>query len=396
MAEEKLSEGHCNVARNALRLTSGALVFELSEHETNYRPDDWAWAFLRLSNTYKNAYKAHASDDDVDLSHALDCHQIPGLKPDLDGTCATNFGLPAWIPPSAEELPRLKDVSDSWFFPLKRPIAEDYRRTSVLDVHYHRIWTPYSAHLDKYAHILANEGLFGYRKPPAVPAAGRRPKESTLGLVWVAIDCSIPPDGQISALADLALTMRGALMGEGWKTRRSDRNVDIQQVENSDAFGHMNFMYAARTTDNVSDYKTVWRAVMIDSLAPIGIQKKKLLSDLRGIHRELIAKRLVQEPRSLRFKKAISASYLDHHGKRQLSSGGNYLKALLVLAQLSHQGYTDPAEVAQITGIRTKSGLYIERWALHFEENLDQHIKDAQQMINGGYRLLIHGQDPSN
>lgn len=412
MAEERLPDEHCNWVRKDLNFTPGVSPFELSEEESNYRPDDWAWSFLRLNDNYRDAYKAHVSDEDEDLSDELVGQQIPGLKPDHDGTCARDFGLPVWIPLSIKELPRLRDASDSWFFPLKRPIAEDYRWAEVGTMHYKRSWSRYLPHLDRYPHVLANEALFGYRMPPSVPIPAielpgfsRKPHNqyikapapfdaSTLGLVWVAIDCSVPPVGQVSALADLAQVMCSALRAEGWKSRKNVRSIDIQRVENSDAFAHMNFLRSERATDKVANHKDVWRAVMIDSLAPIGHQQETLVKELWKTHRELIAKGLAQEPRFLRFKNTLSVSHRGQEGEPQLSSGGSYLKALLILAQLSQRGYTDPAEVAQILGLRSASDRYVGNWALHFDAEIDQHICDAQQMIIGSYRLLIHEQKP--
>lgn len=412
MAEERLTDEHCNLVRSGLNLTPGLLPFELSEEESTYQPDDWAWAFLRLNDNYRTAYKTHANDTDEDLSEELAGPQILGLKPDRDGTCARAYGLAVWMPPSEKVFPQLKHASDSWFFPLKRPIAEDYRRTEVSTVHYKRAWERHVPHLDTYAHILANQARFGYRTPPFVPSPvlelpsfPRKPHSqymralppfdaSTLGLVWVAIDCSIPPAGQVSALTDLAQVVRSALMAEGWKSRRNLRNVEIQQVGKSDAFAHMVFLRSEGATDKVTDHQEVWRAVMIDSLAPIGHQKESLLKELWSIHRSLIADGLAQAPRFLRFKNTLSLSHRGQSGAPQLSSGGSYLKALRILAQLSQQGYTEPAEVAQIIGLRSASDRYIGSWALHFEAGIDQHIRDALQMIAGGYRMLIHEQKP--
>ncbi|WP_273163404.1 hypothetical protein [Massilia timonae] len=411
MTEERLPDEHCNWVRNDLNLTPG-LPFELSEEELNYQPEDWAWSFLRLNENYRTAYKAHALDEDEDLSQVLDGQQAPGLKPDRDGTCGRDFGLAAWIPPSAKVLPRLKNKSDSWFFPLKRPVAEDYRRTEVSKIPYRRPWSRYLPHLDAYPHILANETHFGYRMPPFVPSPvlklpsfSRKPYSqyieapppfdaSTLGLVWAAVDCSIPPAGQVSALTNLAQVVRSALMAEGWKSKKNVRNVEIEHVNKSDAFAHMVFLCSERATDKVTSHQDVWRAVMIDSLAPIGYQKETLLKGLWRIHRELIADGLAQEPRFLRFKNTLAVTERRQEGALQLSSGGSYLKALQILAQLIQLGYSDPAEVAQIIGLRSASNRYIGSWALHFDNDIDQHIADAQQMIAAGYRLLIHEQKP--
>lgn len=412
MTEEYLSEKHCNWVRQDLNLIPGRLIFELNEEESENRPDDWAWSFLRLNDAYQKAYKSYSLDQCDELFHALDEQRISGIKADHDGSCAREFGLSAWLPPSLQKLPTFRQENDSWFFSLKRPISEDYRRLEVGKDQYRRPWTRYTPHLDKFPHILANEDLFGYRPPPSVPiptfALTRSPQishrkyikapapfdASTIGLIWGAIDCSIPVNGQVSALSDLAQIMRSALMAEKWITKKRTKNVAIQSISESDAFSHMNFSRAEKPSEKVSDLKTVWRAVMIDSLAPIGRQRKFLLGELKNVHMDLIAKGLAQEPRSLRFKNKLSFSHQNQAGKTVTSSGGSYLKALLVLAQLSQKGYTDPTEVAQIIGLHSVSGRYVAIWATHFENDLGRYIQVAQDMIRDGYRHLVHEQKP--
>src|SRR5471032_1515745 len=147
MGKERLTEKQIVNARNDLHLKMSACPspFELSEEESKYRPDDWTWLFLRLSSEYEQSYKAHADGEDEDLSHSLIDQQPFGIKPDHDRTCAEDFGLAFWLPPSEKALPKLKEENDSWFFPLKRPVVEDYRRTEVGDHQYHRPWSRYSS-----------------------------------------------------------------------------------------------------------------------------------------------------------------------------------------------------------------------------------------------------------
>jgi hypothetical protein len=73
MGKERLTEVQIVNARIGLhlKLSAGTSPFELSEEESKYRPDDWAWLFLRLSTEYEQSYNAHASGEDEDLSHSL-------------------------------------------------------------------------------------------------------------------------------------------------------------------------------------------------------------------------------------------------------------------------------------------------------------------------------------
>lgn len=413
MSKDQLTNEQLNQLRDDLhlKLNSGASLFELNEDESKYRPDDWAWSFLRLSSSYDQSYIAQLDTEDADFSTSLLMPHTIGIKPDHDGTCAEDFGLSAWLPPSVSELPKLRDDKDSWFFPLKRPVAEDYRRLEVSEVTYQRPpWSRSPQRIDEYPHIFANETSMGYREPPSVPipifsspqhGRPRQVKASgsfdvlTLSLVWVAIDCSIPPAGQVAALEDLATRVRSALMNQDWKSRRKVRDVAIADVKNSDAFAHMKFLHASRPARNFDDYACLWRAVMIDSLAPIKVQTKEILDQLTTIHAQLIANKLAQPPRALRFKNTLSFNEKNGDGVSQLSSGGSYLKALVTLGKLARHGYTDPAEVAQIIGLHSPSGHYVGSWARHFHAELEEHITSAIEMANGGYRMLIHEQKPN-
>jgi len=183
----------------SLPLGPDAAPFDLSVEEQSYGAEDWAWLFLSMNQQYRDAYAIHANEDDLDLTAELQGLRVTGIKRDYDGSCAAQFGLSAWLPLSLLSLPKFTNEGDSWFFPLKRPVAEDYDREEVSTVHYLRVRPYYLPKLDPYPYIFANETFFGYRPPKQIPRHTGNTL-STLNLIWVAIDCSIPPAGQIPSL----------------------------------------------------------------------------------------------------------------------------------------------------------------------------------------------------
>lgn len=213
MSEKRLSEDDILGYREALTLPllSDASPFDLAEDERKFRPEDWAWLFLSLNQDYKDAYSEHFNDAEADLSSKMASSQILGLKADHSNECAKRFGLSAWVSPSISRLPKLLEPNDSWFFPLKRLVLES-----------HPAKYPQSPGAGKYALIHTNQDLFGYRPPlriPYLPDTPRKPKQrvedtSSWSNIWVAVDCSIPPAGQVSALFNLAKATRKKLQAE--------------------------------------------------------------------------------------------------------------------------------------------------------------------------------------
>lgn len=390
METNQLSHQEFEDAREGLLLSLGpdAAPFELTGNELNLGPDDWAWIFLSMNEEYRDAYEVHAVDEDLDFATELAGPHILGIKRDSDGSCAEKFGLAAWLPPSLPSLPKFVNKDDSWFFPLKRPVAEDYRRQEVSTTQYMRAWTPYSSRIDTHPHILANETLFGYRPPLRVPLPDGK-TASTWSIAWVAIDCSISPEGQISALANLASTMREQFRMD-WPENDASDHYGVFEIAASDAFKHMHFRKAANATSKAVDFRSVWRAVQIDTLGPIVAQLQFLLKTLKEIHRDLIARKLVLAPPYGRFKNTLPAEE-NNDGTSQ--SGGNHLKTLAILAELNKWGH-DARSISYITIGRNTGDRYSHNWKRLFSENIEDYIDHAKQMIHGGYRLLIHTQRP--
>jgi hypothetical protein len=399
MSEEKKLEGQdlSEIAEELLLpLGSKAMPFALSDRERAFGPEDWAWLFLSMNEKYAEAFEEHVQKCDVN-NRGPHCGsefaEEVGNKVwlDYDGQCASQFGIAAWLRPTTDTLPRLYSKDDSWFFPLKRPIAEDYRRSEVSEKKYFRSGPIYSRQLDKYPHLVANETTFGYRRPLNTPAAQQSPDEA-FGIIWVAVDCSVPPEGQLSALRALATANREHLMAFGRKTNDYLDSFSVEDTFDSDAFKHLLFKKAVGATATLQDPTIVWRAVQIDALGPIVKQTEKLTSTLRTVHHDLVRKGLAVSSHSLRFQNALP-SVKDRDG--ELRNGGSYLKALLVIAELARWGH-NANNIARITGVVGGNHRYRYNWQKQFHENIEKYIDEALHMVEGGYRLLVHAQKPTS
>lgn len=374
-----------------LPLGSRSAPFALIGEEANFGPEDWAWLFLSMNREYADAFHERVQTK-VNLYTGDDFQDPIGedIWYDTDETCATRFGLAAWLNPSAPALPRFREKDDSWFFPLKRPIVEDYRRKEVSDRKYVRVGPTYSRQLDRYRHMVANETTYGYRRPLNIPTEPQSPG-NTLGITWVAVDCSIPPEGQLSALRTQAFANRERLRDHGWTTNDDSNGASVVEISESDAFEHLHFRRSAGSTAQVTDLAAVWRAVQIDALGPIVSQMEFLAKRLGEIHEKLLLDGFAAPPPFRRFRNTLPSVKGDDGVPK---NGGSYFKALLVIAELAMWG-NDASKIAQLTGIIDENKRYRYSWQKQFHEDIDRYMDEARHMIDGGYRLLIHAQKPN-
>ncbi len=163
----------------SLTLDEGVQPFALVGDEVTFTPEDWAWQFLSMDPEYRDAYALQVAEfAESALATEVNNPSRYEIKKDIDGSCASRFGLAAWLNPSATRLPKLLHARDSWFFPLVRPVAEDYRRNEVSGKKYVRTSPLYARHLDKYLHLVANETTFGYRHPFNPPSTQQTASDS--------------------------------------------------------------------------------------------------------------------------------------------------------------------------------------------------------------------------
>lgn len=204
-------------------------------------------------------------------------------------------------------------------------------------------------------------------------------------MVWVATDCSVPPDAQVTSLKVLATATREQLMDRGWNTDDSASDVIIKDVTGSECFGHMRFPIAQKVSPALLsrplDFAYFWRAVSLDVLGPIGKQTDEILERLRKVHQQIAAQQLIEEgPWAECFQNTLP-SFKDSDG--QSRHGGSYLKALLTIAQLSRWRYS-PNQIADVVLGARKNHAY--EWQRQFHENIErQYQPKAEAMIKEGY-----------
>ena len=388
----RLSIKECQNIREGLTLAlnSDEKPFALTEKEEKLGPDDWAWLFLSMSEEYKSAYDAHAnSSNESKFSKYLKKESPGNIYIDHDGICRKDFGLAAWLSPTLEVLPELKNKKDSWFAPLKSVIPEDHLRKTISNDLYTRPTDPHSGNSSNYPYHIIQETPFGYHTT-GLPFFGNRVISYEWGLIAFAIDCSIPPDGQIASLKNIANRVREILKDHNKVTDDKLNDAIILDIKKSDVFKDVTFEMAKGAEDNVEEFHVLWRSVYINALGPVTTQVNQVLHELKKVHQKLQEENLAKHSPRLRFKNSL-VSVRDSDGKSR--NGGSYLKCLFVIAELVSRG-REANQIAQIVGINHETGVYKNNWERHLHENIDDYMTEAAAMINGGYRLLIHAQKP--
>lgn len=365
-----------------LPLLAGDEPFGLSDTE-NFGPDDWAWLFLSLNQDYRSEFAKHASSGtkiNDGLQALCEDSLSTNVIPDHDGTCRSRFGLAAWISPSLERLPRLRN-DGSWFFPLMSPVPENHLRKEVSGVPFlppPRPPNPSSPYLQ------AIETPFGYVPTRTVPRSTHSSVEASWQLTWIAVDCSVPPEGQLRAISWLAKHHRKQLQNFGFQTYDNAENPCLIGVIESDVFSHMQFKRAAGA-GNQTNPADCWFAICLDVLGPIVSQITEYAKLLRQKHQELLDGGLIYSPLTARFMNTLPVV----EGK----NGGFRLKALHVLSELGRWEYNHHQIDEIIGGHRLSSG-HRPAWRENFSENIERYIQEGQALIDGDYRWLIHAQKP--
>ena len=376
----------------ALRWLNQPKMFELTNDE-NFSVDDWAWLFLRLGQDYGADYEKQKQRDSSsnpapdrlkeDIENLLaEDGEVRGIFPDYDGSCRRKYGLAAWIPPSCSRLPKLIPGA-SWFFPLKALVLENYNRKIVeeplnLDPTL-RQFPIRSRDKSGLSYLPIRESPFGYQVATTPPSL----KEGN-GIIWVAVDCSIPVKGQIAAFRDLAEQARHLLHGKNAiPTTDNYSRPRLVNVESSPEFEHMHFKFAGGCGSS-SDVGKAWFAVSVEVLGPLVKQFDELQRLLVNKHKELCQAGVA------RTTSARLVHYPLPHVKG--SHGGCQLKALQMVAQLALRG-AKTRDIAAILGVDRKAGKgYVYPWHQQFDENLDDFLETGLQIVRNEYRYLVHGQ----
>lgn len=396
----------CNKFREnlTLKLTSRDSPFTLSENEKRFLPDDWAWLFLRLNKDYRLAYDNYAKkDQESKISKYLLQKPIGNIHEDHDGECRRKFGLAAWLSPLSISLPKLKNKDDSWFAPLKSAIPQDHSRKVIDSILYIQSG-PHFFNRNEHPHYRIQETPFGHtiaqlpsqihsekrKLPHQKDTTNRQDPLSIDGYLAFAIDCSVPPDGQVECLRALANRLRSMLMEDRITTIKELNQPIIQAIEDCDIFKGIQFKMAKGATDEAKDYKALWRSVYLSSLGAIVSQTETILSELKDVYIKLQDEGLAKCPKKSQFMVNLESSK-DTDGEYR--NGGNYLKCLLIISELVMKTNDDNL-IAQIIGANKVAGSYENIWRRQLHESIHSLKEKAESMVNGGYRQLIYAQKP--
>ncbi|CAM2194024.1 conserved protein of unknown function [Paraburkholderia kururiensis] len=364
--------------------------FALTDDEQKARPDDAMWQFLRISDEYRKAFQVVSKmPNNQDMLEALHAHldESARIESAQDATCWQRFGIAAWLDPEHKTLPRLKSEDDSWFFPLKRPVQENPRR-KIVDA-----LPPEFASGSggiSYPLLLADETPFGYGRIRRIGPDARYSSRP----VCVAIDCSVPPDAQISALEILANKHRKYWMYDGMKTTH-DVDVVVEEVDSDSgrdfAFSRMHFKWARAVGATKYSTAHLWRVVCIDTLGAVGNQIAKCRKELRAVHQDIRDEKLFETEWPERFPHRVPPSPSGDKAPEDSSM----LIALLKLAKAGDPksaGEKDPthSEIVENIGLFPQ-GSGRPTWVTHFEDEiLDKHLPLARALKNGLYKWLGH------
>jgi hypothetical protein len=363
--------------------------FALTDTEKRFGPDDTTWQFLRLSESYRLAFRlvSKMPNDPGALSVILDRLEFPSLvriASAQDTTCWQKFGIAAWLNPEHERLPALKSPSDSWFFHLKRPIQDNPRRLEVsgepplLDGRPQPCESP---------QLLAEESAFGYGRLTLRGATASRIRHRER-MLWVAIDCSVPVDGQITMLEILAKKHRAYWRRDGLLT--TDRcSTYVLNVDHEDAFPQVRFRRAHDRGIVDEDTGHFWRVVGIDTLGPIQMEIEACHRRLRDIHHQYLDDKLVTHwPK--RFPRSMQNT---PDNPFPAPESNCYLKSLLEIAKLipkhSNEEGTQANDIARELQLNSSRPGWEKIFVDEFEE---RHIVRAESLVTHLHRWLVHAQ----
>lgn len=365
-------------------------AFVLTALEKTFRSDDTAWQFLRLNEEYNAAFEDLSKEEnDAEalesiLVHIKNAHSVD-VACAQDTTCMERFGIAAWLNPEHERLPELKSPTDSWFFPLTRPVQED----SVGMMKQQRR-SPEKR--EGYPWLTAHETPFGYGAvfkfgPPQPVQPGMKKRAHESKFVVVAIDCTVPPDGQLRALEVLAQTHR-----QYWNDRICSTRQPTFFIE---AIGWRDIFSADKLKPDQ------WRTVGIDALGPIKMQIAECRKHLLQVHRKLDEAGEIKHwpERFPRTMPKVPSSCSRRHPPAPKNN--RYLKALLLIILITRRIQKDgngkhaPSinRLAEELGIFRSGNTQRAEWMKVFHNGMEEtHVRRARSVVDKLYAWLVHAQ----
>lgn len=390
--------------RLTMKINFGARCFDLSIEEKSMKPDDWAWRFLRLNKQYQSAYRETVNKRQLAISegtprsilnlhfvnNSSEAHRTVLLDEDI---CRETFGLSTWLDPELEGLPTL-DPGDSWFSPLKAVIAEQRFEGLKTSVFGYRVLNKHLEHAAVSKKVNAKDQPEHHLAGPDEP---RRPWMDAS--VWFLIDCSVPPDGQVDSIKCIAEKYASHM--KDWKltsTAFVHEACEIESIADQGWVSSISLPVAAATTNRDSVSKETWRLAKVCLVGPFLSELEKCRYRLIREHESMVKSNFAVKPFQQRFRQFLDGT-ADGVGR-----DGSTLKAYLVIAEFNAAGITDSREIIK-TLAKMGAGSELPKpeksthnpWLDDIEERailFDNHAKRGQAFVYGGYKWLIHTQNP--
>jgi hypothetical protein len=334
----------------SLALSTGNAPFELQPgKDKNFGPDEWAWQFLRLNTRYQELFKDH------------------GATPST--SYRSKFGIGEGLDPEEPALGRIsRDLS--WFFPLK-------------------VACPSAECVDLPEPVA---GRFGYTVNTPTPPLQRIRRAP---YVWFAVDCSVPINGQILGIEACLAGYKQIAQREG-VVKGVEGGKAFMPLDRCGWFDVDEFDRSAAGTEELKRPSDCWSAIRIDISGPLKAQLAHYTPLLADAHKRLVKTKLVPLPPKERLPKRDM--------KQQGTTDGNWLKALVVCAQLSQKGYTArdiDAYLHKNTYTGNPKGAQQhgldaawDDWHAGRELRIEGYVEQARAFVKGDYRWLIHAQRP--
>ncbi|MEO6921750.1 MAG: hypothetical protein ABI171_22290 [Collimonas sp.] len=378
----------------SLKIATPERPFELVGNEENFGPEDWAWFFLRKNEKYITSYLEHKQKTRKDPVRKLmgSLKQSSKVKA-LEIFDHAHFGLSDWVNPS-ELLPEL-GKNESWFFPLKNLVLENYGLVSDYPEKYLISDTVHQQ--GRYPFLASKANAFGYKTPDTNEWNERAFEEPGIELMWVAVDCSVPVKGQMTSLLSLAKINRNYLSKKSninqFKKSPAMQHA-VERISECNIFNHFNFTPVTGAPESQLSLES-WRAVRINLLGNLVEQVGACEIKLNDIHKEAVKQKLATVPH-----RRLRTDLPNVQSGNSRGNGGHYLKAILTVYELHDQGWDDHeilhcTHIARIDPETERANLHKQNaWKIKFGSDLDDHIATAKRYVEGDYRWLIHIQKP--
>lgn len=362
--------------------------FALIGPEQNLGPDDWAWQFLRLNHSYQREYANALAQHDPDVDRPEGTFGVPQNHPErkirfAERDCRKHFGLSTWLDPQYPRLPKLKR-GESWFFPLTRSpdSPEDGARVVAVEGVFLYLPIPFLGRYDRKRAEKAGVAVHTFSRPD----------------VWFAVDCSVPPAAQMKSVEMVSRTHRDWLNEMKAEMHPRFGNAPgLVPLKECSWFDAETFDTASAAAENVVP-SSLWYAIRVDVLGPIKEQVKNHLTTLNQAYLDLCNTGLAQPPIRERFRHEVKGPR-DEDG--EYLSDGNFLKALVICAQLAQRGLSEAEMVVfmeENAAASVKGSFDLNsirgQWVTTFESRAGNYREQARKFVKGGYRWLVHAQKP--